>query len=103
MTTRVIPNPRVRLVKCIFIFDVSAEVTRYNTYNVRRNGTANSSVIAEQTPGISALFAFGTTTASQATFFGFKKERTEEVRGSYYTTANGAAPRWAPFITGDFR
>ena len=31
MTPRVIPNPRVRLVKCIFTFDVSAEITRYNT------------------------------------------------------------------------
>ena len=29
MTPGVIPNPRVRLVRCIFIFDVSAEVTRY--------------------------------------------------------------------------
>ena len=62
----------------------SLACTVYNTYSTRRDGTANNSVI-------SALFAFGTTTASQATLFGFKKERTEEVRGFCYTTANGAA------------
>ena len=63
-----------------------------NTYSTRRDGTANTAIIAEQTPVVSALFSFGTTTASQATIFGFKKERTDEVRGFCYTTANGAAP-----------
>ncbi|KAJ8682222.1 hypothetical protein QAD02_018014 [Eretmocerus hayati] len=75
----------------------------YLDYNrIVTQGDANSANLPEQPPIVCASFEFASNSATQATYFRFKKKRSPDVRGLCYTVAGAAPPLWGESINRNF-